>query len=256
VFPKNQGFQKIGTKEMKKNKKTLLLTDNFCAQKLALELKRLYGGIDLYQSPNGLLKGIPHLHIREQASKIISKYNLVLSIHCKQIFPSELVKGVRCVNVHPGLNPHNRGWFPQVFSIINGLPSGVTIHEIDDELDHGPIITSQEYKIESWDTSDSAYAKIMTIERELVLKHFIAIRDKSYKPEILHNEGNLNYKKDFNKLKQINLKQKGTFGEFINRLRALTHGTFKNAYFVDDSGVKVFVRIILEPETSNSKQQI
>jgi len=238
---------------MNKNKKTLILTDNIHAQKLALELSRLHGKIDLYQSPNGPLEGIPHLHVREQVSKIISTYNLVLSIHCKQMFPSELVQGVRCVNVHPGLNPYNRGWFPQVFSIINGLPSGVTIHEIDNELDHGPIITNQEYKIESWDTSGSAYARIMTIERELVLKHFITIRDGLYKPKFMHNEGNLNYKKDFNKLKQINLEQRGTFGEFINKLRALTHDTFKNAYFVDDSGMKIFVRINLEPEISNSK---
>jgi methionyl-tRNA formyltransferase len=181
---------------------------------------------------------------------VISTYGLVLSIHCKQIFPKELVRGIRCVNIHPGLNPYNRGWFPQVFSIINGLPSGVTIHEIDEELDHGPIITQREYKIESWDTSGSAYAKIMALERELVLEWFTAIRDRKYKATPPRHEGNLNLKRDFDKLRQIDLNQQGTFGAFINRLRALTHDDFRNAYFIDTSGVRVFVRINLDPENT------
>ena len=233
-----------------KNKKTLILTDNPHACELARELDRLYGEIDVYQSPNGPLGGIPRLDVRDQTSMVISTYGLVLSIHCKQIFPSGLVHGIRCANVHPGLNPHNRGWYPQVFSIIDGLPSGVTIHEIDDELDHGPIIAQKEYKIQSWDTSGSAYAKIMATERDLVLEHFIAIRDRTYDAVAPDKEGNLNHKKDFDELKQIDLMQRGTFGEFINRLRALTHDNFRNAYFIDDSGTKVFVRISLESENS------
>ncbi|MCX5946646.1 MAG: dTDP-4-amino-4,6-dideoxyglucose formyltransferase [Cyanobacteria bacterium] len=233
-----------------KNRKTLILTDNSHACELAHELDRLHGGIDVYQSPNGSLEGIPRLHVRDQASMVISTYGLVVAIHCKQIFPPELTDGIRCINVHPGLNPHNRGWFPQVFSIINGLPSGVTIHEIDDELDHGPIIAQKEYEIQSWDISGSAYARIMAIERKLVLEHFIAIRDCTYDAVAPREEGNLNYKKDFDKLKHIDLRQQGTFGEFINRLRALTHDNLRNGYFIDDSGTKVFVRISLEPENS------
>jgi methionyl-tRNA formyltransferase len=235
---------------MKAKRKTLVLTDNVYAYKLALELERLHGGVDVYQSPGGSLEGVPRLHVRVQAPMIISTYDLVLSIHCKQIFPPELVGGVRCVNVHPGMNPYNRGWFPQVFSIINGLPSGVTIHEIDNELDHGPIIVQKEYKIQSWDTSGSAYAQIMALEKELVLEHFIAIRDQTYEVISPKGEGNINYKEDFERLKHIDLNQVGTFGEFIDRLRALTHGDFRNAYFIDSSGVKVFVRISLELEGS------
>lgn len=233
-----------------KIKRTLILTDNFHACQLARELDQLYGGIDVCQSPNGPLEGIPRLHVRDQASMVIASYALLLSIHCKQIFPPELVNGIRCINVHPGLNPYNRGWFPQVFSIINSLPSGVTIHEIDEELDHGPIIAQRVYEIRPWDTSGSAYAKIMAIERDLVLEHFIAIRDRAYEAVAPQEQGNVNTKKDFEKLKQIDLGQRGTFGEFINRLRALTHDNFRNAYFIDDSGAKVFVRISLEPDNS------
>lgn len=44
----------------------------------------------------------------EDVKNIISNYILVFSIHCKQIFPIELVKSIKCINIHPGYNPINR----------------------------------------------------------------------------------------------------------------------------------------------------
>lgn len=224
---------------------TLILTDNPFAAALAKELQASYSGLEVYQSPTGSLADLPKLSVKKNLANILARYQLVISIHCKQIFPADLVNQIRCINVHPGLNPYNRGWFPQVFSIINGMPSGVTIHEIDEQLDHGAIICQQEYKIEAWDTSGSAYEKIMALERELVLKHFDSLLRGDYpttQPEI---SGNLNLKKDFDQLKEIELDQVGTYGKLINRLRALSHGDFKNAYFFDAAGNKVFVKIVL-----------
>jgi len=84
--------------------------------------------------------------------KIIEEHDLIISAHCKQLFPAPLVHARRCINIHPGLNPHNRGWYPQVFCMLNGLPLGATIHEIDDQLDHGPIIDQLEVPLYPWDT--------------------------------------------------------------------------------------------------------
>ena len=182
-----------------------------------------------------------------KANEIKKNYSLAISIHCKQFFPSHLVNNIRCINVHPGYNPYNRGWYPQVFSILNGLKSGVTIHEMDEKLDHGPIIVQKEYKIESWDTSGTAYEKIMKLERELVFEHFLSIRDNKYKAVLPCKEGNINISKDFEKIKCLSLDEHGRFGDFLNRLRALTHGGYKNAYYIDETGKKIYVRIILEP---------
>ena len=229
--------------------KTIILTDNSWALDLAKELNDIHGDIDVFQSPNGkMLPGVPKLNVRTQVSKIVEKYNLILSIHCMQIFPAALINQILCVNVHPGFNPYNRGWFPQVFSIINGLKAGVTIHEIDEQLDHGPIIAQKEYRIESWDTSISVYIKIMEIEREIVLENFSSIREGTYKSRLPSIEGNLNHKQDFDRLKRLDLDEQGVFRDFLNRLRALTHGDFKNAYYIDESGKRIFIRVILEPE--------
>ena len=80
------------------------------------------------------------LRISENLEIIIESYDLVISIHCKQLFPKKMIDNVRCFNVHPGYNPINRGWYPQVFAIINDLEVGATIHEITEDLDGGAII--------------------------------------------------------------------------------------------------------------------
>lgn len=227
--------------------KTLILTDNAQALEIARELNAVYGEIDIFQSPDGRLAGVSGLNVRTQVAEIREKYGLVISFHCTQLFPPELISAVRCINVHPGFNPFNRGWFPHVFSIINGKKAGATIHEIDEQLDHGPIIAQREYEIKSWDTSESAYRNIMKIEMDLLREHFPSIRKGSYRSWRPHEEGNINYKSDFKRLKRIDLDNYGCFRDLLNRLRALTHANYKNAYFIDESGQMVFIRLILEP---------
>lgn len=174
------------------------------------------------------------------------KYNLIISAHCKKIFPPTLVHSFRCINLHPGYNPHNRGWFPQVFSILNKRPIGATIHEIDEELDHGPIICQEEIEIQSTDTSFSLYNKVIKKEIELFEENFFNIIDNKYQKIIPKEEGNLNLKKDFENLCEIDLKNIDSFENHINLLKALTFKKYKNAYFIDKDGDKVYINIDLQ----------
>ncbi|MCB1121739.1 MAG: dTDP-4-amino-4,6-dideoxyglucose formyltransferase [Verrucomicrobiae bacterium] len=196
------------------------------------------------------------LNVKTDSNQIVDTYNLVISLHCKQLFPPELVNRVRCVNVHPGYNPHNRGWYPQVFSIINKLPLGATIHEIDVELDHGPIIDQLEVPVYSWDTSLSAYERVLEAELHLLRKQLKEIVQGTYDSHQLQEEGNINFKKDFSNLCHLNLKEKTTVGGLIDRLRATSHGDFRNSYFLDENGHRVYVRVILEKEDSDATNDL
>ena len=187
------------------------------------------------------------LNVRDNYLWITDNFELVISAHCKQIFPDKLVENVRCINIHPGLNPYNRGWYPQVFSIINGMPAGATIHEIDKELDHGPIIAQQEVVLESHDTSLTAYEKIQLAEIDLLDEFLLRIIRNTYEKKPAPFIGNINLKKDFNQLCELNLQDKDTFENHINKLRALSHGEFKNAYFIDNKGQKIFISLSLYP---------
>ena len=62
------------------------------------------------------------------------------------------------------------------------------------------------------------------------------------------DEGNINYKADFDALCPIDLNEPATYGAVIDRLRALTHAPYQNAYFVDTDGKKVYVGITLRKE--------
>ncbi len=176
---------------------------------------------------------------------IDSKYELIISAHCKKIFPPKLVNSFRCINIHPGLNPYNRGYYPQAFSLINKLPIGATIHEIDEKLDHGPIIFQEEVVIESIDTSFSLYNKIIKKEIELFENNFDSIINNSYEVIPPKNEGNLNLKKDFKELCKLDLNNVDTFENHINILKALTFDKYKNAYFIDKNGDKIYLNIKL-----------
>lgn len=188
------------------------------------------------------------INLKTSDDLFFSQYDVFLSLHCKQLFPERLVKNYRCINVHPGFNPYNRGWYPQAFSIINHLPAGVTIHEIDEQLDHGPVIMQKQVAVSMHDTSYDIYHKIMSEEKkllELYLEDLITARYHTFQPD---SEGNVNLKKDFQELCKLNREQYGTFGEFIDLLRAVTFPGYKNAYFYGDDGKKIYVEIKMERE--------
>lgn len=187
--------------------------------------------------------------VKREYKDILKKHDLVISAHCKQLFPPQLTTGCKCINIHPGLNPYNRGWYPQVFSILNGLPLGATIHEIDVKIDHGPIIVQKEVPVYAWDTSLEAYDRVQDAEEELVREYFADILNGNYTVSKPSKTGNLNLQKDFKALREIKLDQTVTYKEVINKLRALTHGNFKNAYFIDsNTGKKVYISLNIEPE--------
>lgn len=188
------------------------------------------------------------LNVNKNIGEILEKYKLIISLHCKQIFSRQVVENIRCVNVHPGFNPYNRGWYPHVFSIINGMQAGVTIHEMNEMLDSGPVILREEILIDKWETSEDIYKKILDLEIHLLQKNLKCIIDESYVATPLEKTGNLNTKKDFEELCSLNLNRETTLGESIDILRALTHGDFNNAYFCGEDGKKIYVKIQLEKE--------
>ena len=189
-------------------------------------------------------KGNFSIDVNKELEFIKSSFTAVLSVHCFQFFPPELVRSVKCFNLHPGYNPINRGWYPQVFAIIYGLHSGATLHEIDEKLDNGSIIERRKENVFLNDTSLDVYQRVLQIELELFEKHIISIINGEYEVFKPENCGNFFTKKDFNKLLQIDLNETGRFMDFYNRLRALSHGEFKNAFIIDpETNKKYFLKI-------------
>ncbi|MCG9553880.1 dTDP-4-amino-4,6-dideoxyglucose formyltransferase [Vibrio sp. Isolate32] len=205
------------------------------------------------KNPDKLIElGMTSIDIKDLrvVSYILDSYDLVISAHCKQIFPKGLVENIRCINVHPGLNPHNRGWFPQVFSIINKKPIGCTIHLMNSEVDDGDILFQSEIKIEEDETSLCVYNRVINEEKKLLKEKFKNILDKNYVANPPCIKGNYNSILDFRNLTELDLESRGTLRQHLDLLRALSHGDFKNGYFLNCDGKKVYVTLNLEVESS------
>ena len=106
--------------------------------------------------------------------------------------------------------PYNRGAHPNLWSFINNTPKGVSIHEIDNKIDNGPIIFRKKviFQNEQNQTLITTYNILFKEIENLFIKNFHNILKKNYTK--IHNKKTvLNYKKDKpKKIKNWNIKIK------------------------------------------------
>ncbi len=91
----------------------------------------------------------------------------------------------RVINIHPALLP----LFPGAHGIRDAWDAGVdetgvTVHIVDEEVDHGPILAQEKVKRELGDTIETLEAKIHAVEHKLykkTLKEFFATNPVNHK---------------------------------------------------------------------------
>ena len=204
----------------------LVLSDNLPLLQRAKPIFMRYSGAKfLFTDSDAINPQLDYKHITDH-------FQLVISLHCKKLFPSEVFDKVRCVNIHPGFNPYNRGMFPHVWSIINGLPAGATIHEIDYTIDGGGIIAQKQVEVLQADTSHTLYIRVIEAEFDLLNVNLESVVEGSYAKFHPETKGNYNSIEDYNKLCNV-----GDMPEHLfNRLRALSHAPHWNATY---NGLKI-----------------
>ncbi|MCX5706345.1 MAG: phosphoribosylglycinamide formyltransferase, partial [Candidatus Omnitrophica bacterium] len=74
----------------------------------------------------------------------------------------------RIINIHPALLPFFKGEEGIKDAFNYGVKvTGVTVHFVDEEMDHGAIILQKEIRIEESDTLELLEAKIHKVEHKL-----------------------------------------------------------------------------------------
>ena len=87
--------------------------------------------------------------------------------------PRERYRG-RAINVHPALIPafSGKGMYGRHVHeavLARGVRvTGASVHFVDDEYDHGPIIAQRAVEVRDDDTPETLAARVQTAERELV----------------------------------------------------------------------------------------
>ena len=94
----------------------------------------------------------------ESPAAILADFGLIIPASILNLFPEGIV------NIHPSLLPKYRGPTPVQTAILNGdQTTGVTIIRLDNEVDHGPILSQTEEKILPNDTAESLYQRLFKI---------------------------------------------------------------------------------------------
>lgn len=86
---------------------------------------------------------------------------IFFSVFYKELLPEEFIASRRkCFNFHGGILPQYRGSGTFNWAILNGeKETGITLHEIDNRIDHGPVIEIQKFPIEPTDSTADLFVK-------------------------------------------------------------------------------------------------
>jgi phosphoribosylglycinamide formyltransferase-1 len=95
----------------------------------------------------------------------LAGYMRLLSPEFIRAFPN------RIVNIHPSLLPAFKGLDAQKQAFDFGVKiTGCTVHFVDEELDHGPIIAQRAVEVRDDDTAETLSARILGLEHELYVE--------------------------------------------------------------------------------------
>ena len=92
--------------------------------------------------------------------------DLIISIACPKIIKKELLNAPKkgCINYHTALLPRYRGRQPLFWALLNGEGEvGISVHEMDENIDNGPIIVQYKVPVGGADSLNSLYLKTIKI---------------------------------------------------------------------------------------------
>ncbi len=114
----------------------------------------------------------PHeIKSEEFAQTLGATWDMFVVASYGKIIPRSILDTPRygTLNVHPSLLPKLRGASPLQGAILDDIPvgstyeTGVTIMQIDDEVDHGPIVAQEKIKIINWPIKGSELEETLGI---------------------------------------------------------------------------------------------
>ncbi len=122
----------------------------------------------------------------------------VISYGYRHIVPREILKRFegRAINLHISFLPWNRGADPNLWSFLEDTPKGVTIHQIDEGLDTGPILAQETVPMGPEDTLRVSYHRLTEAIEALFMKTWPRILSGSVRGRPQPQGGSFHRSKD------------------------------------------------------------
>lgn len=151
---------------------------------------------------------------------------LVISYGYRNIIPVECINYMksRIINLHISYLPWNRGADPNIWSILDGTPKGVTIHKIAQGLDSGDIIYQKQVEFDyEKETLKSSYNKLHKEIVDLFKLHWDEIFNNTYTTQKQNiDSGTYHTTKELNLIKsQINFSYDDNINTFIKKVNIM-----------------------------------
>ena len=172
-----------------------------------------------------------------------------LSVYFGYLVPPEVLhlfpRGA--INLHPALLPYNRGANPNVWSLIDKTPAGVTLHYLDAGVDTGDIIAQEPVPIAPTDTGETLYHKLEQAGLDL-LRRVWPLFEQGRAPRAPQPAGGGSHRlRDLDRLDEIDPDATVRAGDLLDLLRARTFPPYRGAY-VRAGGEKIYLRLQLLTE--------
>lgn len=154
-------------------------------------------------------------------------FDLTVSYTYRYILSGSLLEalGNNAVNLHTSYLPWNRGADPNMWSILEGTPRGVTLHFMNAELDKGSIIAQELLpEAKSDDTLASMYDELDSLAKKLFKS---AVSFYSYWPDMkkeVFANGSYHSSAEGKKIKERITSYEVTVSEFKELNRMLLSG--------------------------------
>lgn len=147
--------------------------------------------------------------------------DVFISVLYDKLIPEDYIKSRRCYNFHPGILPWYRGSGAYSWAIINGeFETGVTLHEIDKDIDHGDVIEIERFHISAKDTAETLFTKAEKVIFSMFKEWFVSLVNGNYE-STQQIGGHVYLRKDLEKQKDLT--------RFI---RAFTFTGKDNAFYI------------------------
>jgi phosphoribosylglycinamide formyltransferase-1 len=136
-----------------------------------LDIAREYGVPNAYLRP-GHFRTRLEPAIEAELVRMLreAKVELVVLAGFMRVLKEQMLKAFprRIVNIHPSLLPKFPGLEAWKQALAAGEKiTGVTVHYVDDQIDHGDVVMQREVPIMSGDTPESLHARIQAVEHTL-----------------------------------------------------------------------------------------
>jgi methionyl-tRNA formyltransferase len=160
-----------------------------------------------------------------------------------------------CVNLHPSYLPYNRGKSPNVWSIVNGTPVGVTFHYMNEDIDEGDIIARRRIETSFADTGKDLHRRLERAQFDLFTDVWPEFESGAVEvtPQ-RQTDGRFHTVEDFRALCEIDPDAEYTARDLLDRLRALTFPPFDNAYVeIDDE--RYYLELSIRPDDDTPERE-